>query len=42
LGGLSGENESVSIHLKSRHEVGKILQSGPVSTTIFQSAQILC
>jgi len=41
LGGLGGENGSVSIHLKSRHEVGKILQSGPVSTTIFQSAQIL-
>ena len=41
LGGLGGENESVSIHLKSRHEVGKILQSGPVPTTIFQSAQIL-
>ena len=41
LGGLGGEDESVSIHLKSRHEVGKILQSGPVPTTIFQSAQIL-
>ena len=41
LGGLGGENESVSIHLKSRHEVGKILKSGPIPTTIFQSAQIL-
>jgi uncharacterized protein YbjT (DUF2867 family) len=41
LGGLGGESESVSIHLKSRHEVGKILQSSPISTTIFQSAQIL-
>jgi len=41
LGGLGGGNESVSIHLKSRHEVGKILKSGPIPTTIFQSAQIL-
>ena len=41
LGGLGGENESVSIHLKSRHEVGKILQSSPIPATIFQSAQIL-
>lgn len=41
LGGLGGKNESTSIHLRSRYEVGKILQSGPVATTIFQSAQIL-
>jgi uncharacterized protein YbjT (DUF2867 family) len=41
LGGLGGENENASIHLKSRHAVGKILQSGTVPTTIFQSAHIL-
>ena len=41
LGGLGGENENISKHLKSRYEVGIILQSGSVPTTIFQSAQIL-
>jgi len=41
LGGLGGGGDTASIHLKSRYEVGEILRSGPFSTTIFRSAQIL-
>ena len=42
LGGL-GEigHEDISAHLKSRHEVGDILQAGPVPTTVLRAAMIL-
>jgi uncharacterized protein YbjT (DUF2867 family) len=42
LGGL-GEDEdpSISEHLKSRHEVGRILQSGQVPATVLRAAMIL-
>jgi uncharacterized protein YbjT (DUF2867 family) len=42
LGGL-GEirNPRVSAHLASRHEVGEILQSGPVPVTVLRAAMIL-
>jgi uncharacterized protein YbjT (DUF2867 family) len=42
LGGLGDLNHShVSEHLKSRHEVADILQSGPVPTTHLRAAMIL-
>lgn len=42
LGGLGGDSSSgASKHLRSRHEVGEILQSGPVSTTVLRAAMIL-
>lgn len=42
LGGLgSRDDPSLSEHLKSRHEVASILQSGPVPTTILRAAMIL-
>jgi uncharacterized protein YbjT (DUF2867 family) len=41
LGGLGGESDEASRHLISRFEVGRILKSGPVPVTIFQSAHIL-
>ena len=41
LGGLGGDMPLSSPHLKSRAEVGKILQSGSVPVTILRSAQIL-
>ena len=42
LGGLGGDNsEGTSKHLRSRHEVGKILQAGSVPTTVLRSAMIL-
>ncbi len=41
LGGLSGASPDLSPHLRSRAEVGTILQSGPVPVTILNSAQIL-
>jgi uncharacterized protein YbjT (DUF2867 family) len=41
LGGLGGDKPDASVHLKSRQEVGRILQSGPVPATIFRSAHIL-
>jgi uncharacterized protein YbjT (DUF2867 family) len=41
LGGLGGGEEDLSIHLKSRAEVGAILKSGPVPVTVFNSAHIL-
>jgi uncharacterized protein YbjT (DUF2867 family) len=42
LGGL-GSNEDVNLseHLKSRQEVGRILNSGPVPATILRAAMIL-
>lgn len=41
LGGLRGASADLSSHLKSRAEVGIILQSGTVPATIFNAAQIL-
>jgi uncharacterized protein YbjT (DUF2867 family) len=42
LGGLGRATDPcLSAHLRSRHEVAQILQSGPVPTTLFRSAMIL-
>jgi uncharacterized protein YbjT (DUF2867 family) len=42
LGGLGESNhQNISRHLKSRHEVARILQSGPVPTTVLRAAMIL-
>jgi uncharacterized protein YbjT (DUF2867 family) len=42
LGGLGNEqNPKLSKHLRSRHEVARILQSGPVPTTFLRAAVIL-
>ncbi len=42
LGGLGEiENPALSKHLRSRHEVGDILQAGPVPTTVLRAAMIL-
>ncbi len=41
LGGLAADKEQLSKHLRSRVEVGEILQSGSVPTTILRAAVIL-
>jgi uncharacterized protein YbjT (DUF2867 family) len=41
LGGLGGEIQSLSTHLRSRMEVAAILQAGPVPTTFLRAAMIL-
>jgi len=42
LGGLGNiEHPNLSHHLVSRHEVGQILQSGPVPATVLRAAMIL-
>ena len=41
LGGLGLDSPELSPHLKSRAEVGRILSSGPIPTTILRSAIIL-
>lgn len=42
LGGLgSADDPTLSKHLRSRHEVARILQSGPVPATILRAAMIL-
>jgi uncharacterized protein YbjT (DUF2867 family) len=42
LGGLGdGHHHAISRHLKSRHEVGDILQSGSVPTTVLRAAMII-
>ena len=42
LGGLGRTTDpSLSTHLRSRHEVARILQSGPVPTTLLRAAMIL-
>ncbi len=41
LGGLGGDEPNASLHLKSRREVEKILQSGRVPVTVFRSAHII-
>ena len=41
LGGLGGEEDDLSSHLDSRHEVGEILRSGPVPVTELRAAVII-
>ena len=41
LGGLGELGPDLSKHLDSRHEVGEILQSGKVPTTVFRAAMII-
>jgi len=41
LGGLGMDSPELSSHLKSRAEVGRILRSSPIPTTILRSAIIL-
>lgn len=41
LGGLGGNEPNASLHLISRTEVEKILQSGRVPVTVFRSAHII-
>jgi uncharacterized protein YbjT (DUF2867 family) len=41
LGGLGSDDPSLSEHLRSRSEVGRILQSGPVPATFLRAAMIL-
>jgi uncharacterized protein YbjT (DUF2867 family) len=42
LGGLGDvRHPRLSVHLASRHEVGEILQSGPVPATVLRAAMIL-
>ncbi|WP_045216688.1 SDR family oxidoreductase [Desulfonatronovibrio magnus] len=41
LGGLGDQGKDLSHHLKSRLEVGEILQSGPVPVTFLKAAMIL-
>jgi uncharacterized protein YbjT (DUF2867 family) len=41
LGGLGRDDSSLSRHLRSRTEVARILQSGPVPTTFLRAAMIL-
>lgn len=41
LGGLGEQDDDLSAHLKSRAEVGHILQSGSVPVTVFRAAMII-
>jgi len=41
LGGLGDDAPQLSHHLRSRHEVGEILQRGSVPVTIFRAAMII-
>ena len=41
LGGLGVDSPSLSHHLRSRHEVAQILQSGSVAVTVFRAAMII-
>ena len=41
LGGLGDESDDLSAHLRSRAEVGAILQRGPVPVTVFRAAMII-
>ena len=41
LGGLGQEGEDLSEHLRSRHEVGRVLASGPVPVTELRAAIII-
>ena len=41
LGGLGQEDEGLSAHLRSRHEVGRVLADGPVAVTELRAAVII-
>lgn len=41
LSGLGDVKTTLSKHLKSRHEVGKILASGPVPVTVLRAAMVI-
>ena len=41
LGGLGNDADDLSEHLRSRYEVGRILQEGPVPTTFLRAAILL-
>ncbi len=41
LGGLGDEQSQLSHHLRSRSEVGQVLQAGPVPVTILRAAMII-
>ncbi|MBX9671259.1 MAG: SDR family oxidoreductase [Candidatus Obscuribacterales bacterium] len=41
LGGLGGEGDDLSVHLKSRAEVSEILKSGSVPVTVLRAAMII-
>lgn len=41
LSGLGEDEAHLSKHLRSRHEVGEILRSGPVPVTVFRAAMII-
>ncbi|MCE7735524.1 MAG: SDR family oxidoreductase [Candidatus Heimdallarchaeota archaeon] len=41
LGGLTTKSKDVSKHLRSRTQVGKLLQGGKVPTTVLQAAMII-
>jgi uncharacterized protein YbjT (DUF2867 family) len=41
LGGLGGGDANLSRHLKSRHEVGRILAAGPTPTTELRAGMII-
>lgn len=41
LGGLGDDAPDLSHHLRSRHEVGEVLRSGPVPVTILRAAMII-
>ncbi|MFP4258394.1 MAG: SDR family oxidoreductase [Desulfovermiculus sp.] len=41
LGGLGDDADDLSEHLRSRYEVGRILQEGPVPTTFLRAAILL-
>lgn len=41
LGGLGDEDDDLSEHLRSRHEVGKVLADGPVPVTELRAAIII-
>ncbi|NOY55427.1 MAG: SDR family oxidoreductase [Actinobacteria bacterium] len=41
LGGLGSDDEELSAHLRSRHEVGRILASGQTPVTEFRAAVII-
>ncbi len=41
LGGLGEDSDNLSTHLSSRHEVGRVLASGPVQVTELRAAVII-
>ncbi|HDK46253.1 MAG TPA: NAD-dependent epimerase/dehydratase family protein, partial [Actinobacteria bacterium] len=41
LGGLGSDDDELSMHLRSRHEVGRILASGSTPVTEFRAAVII-